>query len=75
MGEHNGLYDRLDQASAKLIMLRDSCDRIAAHNDLYPRFAWYEGTAAICQDVIGLMEEILLNASVAITEKKALKPK
>ena len=60
MGNNKVFRFRLPTACIKLGTLRDSCSSILKTQTYPPSFTWFGGAAAICQEAIDYIKEILL---------------
>ncbi|UCE81906.1 MAG: hypothetical protein JSV47_09155 [Deltaproteobacteria bacterium] len=60
MTKRNFSYDRLLNVCLKLQTLRDSCSGMFRTQTYPPHINWFDAAAAICQEAIDWIEEILL---------------
>jgi hypothetical protein len=59
MSGRSNLIEGLQRLLVKLRTLRDSCRGIVSQRR-YPDFSWFEGAAAICQEAIEWIREVIL---------------
>jgi hypothetical protein len=60
MVKFNFLCTRLLSVCLKLQTLKDSCSGIFRTQTYPPNIAWFNAAAAICQEAIDWMEEVLI---------------
>ena len=61
---NNGLYDELNKAQSKLMMVRDSCEAMSYAETFHTEAkrlsrSWFEGTAQVCREIIEVMDNVL----------------
>jgi hypothetical protein len=69
MERGTNLRSGLVRVYVKLRVLKDSCDGVAKSRSYPPGFSWFEGAAAICQETLDLITEVL-----GIIEKPKVDP-
>lgn len=52
------MYDRLDEAQSKVIMLRESCG-VFFRSDHAPDINWFHGAMLNCNEIIEAIEDVL----------------